>query len=472
LTTVPTERDTRTFSRAVAAGLRKPLPILFRPRSAAAVLLLLIGLAMPAAAQKFDVEEFTLPNGLHVVVLPNHRVPAVTQMVWYKTGAADDPRGKSGIAHFLEHLMFKGTKTTGPGEFSKLVSQAGGRDNAFTGPDYTAYHQTVASDRLELLMRLEADRMTGLVLDDRVVLPERDVVLEERRMRTDNDPGALLREQMMASLFLNGSYRVPTIGWESEIRRLGTDDALAFYRDRYAPNNAILVVTGDVEPAAVRRLAEQHFGPIPARPVSERVRLDEPPHRAAARLEMKHARVAQPSWRRFYLAPSYRAGDTRHAYALQVLADILGGGNGSRLYDQLVLKDAIALGAGADYSPCALGLTTFSVHATPKPGVSVADLEAAVEAQLRKIVTEGVTPAEVERAQQRMQAAAVYARDSLSGPANIVGAALAIGQSVEDVAAWPDRIGAVTPGEIQEAARAVLIERNSVTGTLLPEHTS
>ena len=435
------------------------------------VLLLAIG-ARPAAAQKFDVESFTLGNGMQVVVLPNHRVPAVTQAVWYRIGAADDPRGKSGLAHFLEHLMFKGTKTTAPGEFSKLVAQAGGRDNAFTAEDYTGYHQTVASDRLELLMRLEADRMTGLVLDDPVVLPERDVVLEERRMRVDNEPAALLHEQLMASLFLNGSYRIPTIGWETEIHRLGTDDALAFYGRWYAPNNAILVVTGDVETGEVRRLAEKYFGPIPLRPLPARVRLDEPPHRAAARLEMRNARVAQPSWRRLYLAPSYHAGETQHAYALQVLAEILGGGAGSRLYQALVLGDAIALGAGAGYAPNALGLATFSVNAVPKPGIGVADLEAAVEAQLRKIVAEGVDPDEVRRAQQRLQAAAIYAHDSLAGPANIVGAALATGQTLDDVAAWPDRIAAVTPAQIQEAARAVFVERNSVTGVLLPERTS
>jgi zinc protease len=457
-----------------------PPRVLVRLHSAASYrsllgLFLLLALAIgarPAAAQKFDVESFTLANGMQIVVLPNHRVPAVTQTVWYRTGAADDPRGKSGIAHFLEHLMFKGTKTTAPGEFSKLIAQAGGQDNAFTGADYTGFHQTVASDRLELLMRLEADRMTGLVLDDSVVVPERDVVLEERRMRVDNDPGALLREQLIATLFLNGSYRVPTIGWESEIRRLGTEDALAFYRRWYAPNNAILVVTGDVETAEVRRLAQRYFGPIPARPVPERVRLDEPPHRAAARLEMKSARVAQPSWRRIYLAPSYHAGDIRHAYALQVLAEILGGGAGSRLYQNLVLKDGIALNASADYAPTALGMTTFSLYATPKPGTGIAALEAAVEAQLRDVAERGVEPEEVRRATQRMQAAAIYARDSLAGPANIVAAALATGQTLDDVASWPDRIAAVTPAQIQEAARAVFVEPNAVTGILLPERTS
>lgn len=437
-----------------------------------ALLLTFVAAAFPAHSQRFEAESFTLANGMQVVVLPNRRVPAVTQMVWYKVGAADDPRGKSGLAHFLEHLMFKGTKTSSPGDFSKLIAQTGGRDNAFTSSDYTGYHQTVARDRLELIMRLEADRMTGLVLDDGVVVPERGVVLEERRMRVDNDPAALLREQLTASLYLNDTYRIPTIGWESEIRRLGTADALAFYTDWYAPNNAVLIVAGDVDAAEVRPLAEKYFGPIPARAVPERVRLAEPPRHAAVRLEMKSARAAQPSWRRLYLAPSYRAGATEHAYPLQVLADILGGGAGSRLYKKLVLTDGLALSASVSYSPTALGPTTFAVYATPKSGVAIADLEKAIDAELQRIVEHGVDAGEVKRAQQRMQAAAIYARDSLSGPANIVGAALAIGQTLADVAGWPDRIGTVTPAEVQAAARAVLIDRNSATGILLPERTS
>ena len=439
---------------------------------AAGLLLGLAALATPAAAQRFGAESFTLANGLQVVVVPNHRVPAVTQMLWYKVGAADDPRGKSGIAHFLEHLMFKGTQANPPGAFSALIAQNGGRDNAFTTEDYTVFHETVARDRLDMVMRLEADRMTGLVLDDTAVLPERQVILEERRTRIDNQPTALLGEQLLAGLFLNASYRMPTIGWETEMRGLGTADALAFYRDWYMPNNAILIVAGDVETAAVRDLAERHFGPLPARPLPPRLRLDEPPHQAAVRLEMKSARVAQPSWRRAYLAPSYRAGATEHAYPLQVLAEILGGGEGSRLYRVLVLDKGVALSVDADYGPTSIGLGSFAIHASPKPGVSVGDLEAAIDAELHRLLDQGVDADEVRRAEQRMQAAAIYSEDSLSGPANIIGAALAVGQSLDDVAAWPERIGAVTPAEVMAAARAVLVERNSATGILLPEHTS
>jgi len=431
-----------------------------------------IVLAAAAEAQRFNTESFTIPNGLQVVVLPNHRVPAVTQMVWYKTGAADDPRGKSGIAHFLEHLMFKGTRANPGAAFSALIAQNGGRDNAFTTEDYTVFHETVAKDRLDLAMRLEADRMTGLVLDDSAVLPERDVILEERRMRIDNDPSALLREQAIASLYLNASYHNPTIGWEHEMRGLGTADALAFYRDWYAPNNAILIVAGDVESAEVKTLAERHFGPIAARSVPPRLRLEEPPHYAPIRLEMKSPRAAQPSWRRFYLAPSYRAGATQHVYALQILAEILAGSADSLLHKTLVLDKKLALSVGTGYSPSALGLAEFGVYATPKPGVAIADIEAAVDAELHRVLEHGVEAAEVAQAARRMQASAIYSQDSLSGPANIVGTALAIGRSLDEVAAWPDRIGAVTPAEVAAAARAVLVERNSATGILLPERTS
>jgi zinc protease len=432
----------------------------------------LAAIAAPALAQRFGAESFSLANGLEVVVLPNHRAPAVTQMVWYKTGAADDPRGKSGIAHFLEHLMFKGTKANPPGAFSALIAQTGGRDNAFTAEDFTVFHETVAKDRLEMVMRLEADRMTGLQISDAVLLPEREVILEERRSRIDNDPAALFREQLMANLFLNDSYRIPTIGWEHEMRGLGTADALAAYRKWYAPNNAVLIVAGDIETARVRELAEEIYGSLEARPIPARLRLEEPPHRAAIRLEMKNPRVAQPSWRRLYISPSYRAGATEHAYALQVLAEILGGGAESRLYKSLVLEKGIALSASADYAPSALGLSTFSLFASPKPGIAMADLEAAIEKELHRLAEHGVEPDEVKRAEARMQAAAIYAGDSAAGPANIIGTALAIGQRLDDVAAWPDRIGAITPAEIEAAGKAVLVERNSATGILLPEHTS
>lgn len=435
-------------------------------------LALLLAAALPAAAQRFGAESFTLSNGMQVVVIPNHRVPAVTHMVWYRCGAADEERGKSGIAHFLEHLMFKGTKEVPAGMFSRIVAQNGGRDNAFTTQDYTAYYQTVAVDRLELVMKLEADRMQNLQLTDAVVLPERNVILEERHMRIDNEPAAQLEEQVRATLFQHHPYRIPTIGWEQEMRQLTTEDAIKWYRTWYAPNNAILVVSGDIEAAQLKPLAEKYYGKIPERPVPKRVRVTEPQKVAAMRVELKSPRVAQPSWSRQWIAPSYVDGETRYAYALQVLADILGGGATSRLYRDLVLDQQIALSAGAFYNPGALNMGTFGVYASPKPGVDVKQLEAAMEAELKKLLQEGVGDDEAKRSITRMQVEAVYARDSLSGPANIFGAALATGRTVEDVENWPAKIGEVTTEQINEAARAVLKPVGSVTGVLLPEPTS
>ncbi len=428
--------------------------------------------AAPASAERFAAEAFVLDNGLQVVVAPNHRVPAVTQMIWYKVGAADDPLGKSGLAHFLEHLMFKGTKTTPPGAFTALIGREGGRSNAFTSEDYTAYHETVARDRLELVMRLEADRMTGLVLDDPVVLPERDVVLEERRLRVDGEPAALLAEQLRATLYLHHPYRNPNIGWETEIRNLGTADALAFYRDWYAPNNAILIIAGDTTTEEVRPLAARYFAPIPSRPVAARVRVGEPRRHAATRLTMTSARAAQPRWSRSYLAASYGTGEPGEAYALQVLAEILGGGAGSRLHKTLVLDRGLALSAGSSYSAGAIDLSAFRISATPKPGVTVADLEAAVEGELERLTREGVDPDEVRRAAERMQAASIYAQDSLIGPAEIIGAGLAIGHSLDAIEDWPTRIGAVTPASVDAVARAVFFPSNAATGVLLPERGS
>jgi zinc protease len=440
-------------------------------------LLAVLILAAPLAARaqderQFNAKTFTLTNGLEVVVIENHRAPIVTQMVWYKVGSADEPRGKTGIAHFLEHLMFKGTKETPPGVFSRIIAQNGGRENAFTTADYTAFFQNVAADRLELVMKLESERMTGLVLNDAVVLPERDVIIEERHTRIDNNPAALLNEQLNTALYLHHPYRNPVIGWEHEMRGLTTDDALTFYHTWYAPNNAVLVVAGDVTVDQVRALAEKYYGPLQAHAVPVRHRVTEPPKVAAARLVMKSARVGEPSWSRNYLAPSYTAGEKQYAYALQVLAEVLGGGSTARLYRTLVLDKGVALDAGAFYNPGALDLTTFGFYATPKKDVPLSDLEDAFTAVIKSVLADGVSAEEVERAKKRMRAQAVYARDSLDGPARIVGAALANGRNLDDVETWPQHIGAVTVDEVNAAARLVIREDTAVTGVLLPEPTS
>ena len=438
-------------------------------RTALAAASLVAGMAGPAAqAAVFNPETFTLDNGMQVVVVPNHRMPVVTHMVWYKVGAADESDGESGVAHFLEHLMFKGTETYPDGVFSQIVARNGGRENAFTGSDYTAYHQTVAKDRLELVMRMEADRMTNLILNSEQVEPERQVILEERRMRTESDPGALLGEYVDASLFLNYPYRRPIIGWEHEIRSLSLERILSFYRRWYAPNNAILVVSGDITAAELRPLAEKYYGVLPRGPEIERMRPQEPTQRAARRVVFKDPRVRQPSWSRIYLAPSYFFGDTGKVHALEVLSDVLGSGATSRFYRHFVVESQKAVSAGVYYSGRVVGPARFGLYVSPQPGVSLAETEEAVDALVAEILKTGVDSAEVERAKDRIIASAVYARDSLGGGARVLGAALAIGLKVEDVEEWPERIRAVTTEEVNAALRAVLDPDQSVTAELLP----
>ncbi len=448
-------------------------PVVSRSRRLVAVVFGLAVWVLPAAAGAgvFNPASFTLSNGLEVVVIPNHRAPIAIQMVWYRVGAADEPAGKSGIAHFLEHLMFKGTKDVPPGEFSKIVARNGGQDNAFTSQDYTAYFQRVAKDRLELVMRLEADRMTNLVLSDAEVLPERDVVLEERRSRTDNSPGAQLYEHSRAALYMNHPYRVPVIGWKSEIKKLATADAIAFYRRHYAPNNAILIIAGDVTADEIRPLAEKYYGPIPRRTLAPRERVVEPDHRAARRVVLKSPLVRQPSWSRTYIAPSYTTAAGGEAYALQVLAEILGGGTTSRFYRSLVVEQAVAASASSWYSADGLDSGEFGVSGSPRPGTEIDAVETAIVAQIARLLSDGVTADEVARAKRSLKAGAIYVRDSLRAGPNIFGRALTSGRTIEDVEAWPDRIGAVTAEQVNAAAKAVFREDRSVTSVLLPDST-
>ena len=429
---------------------------------------ILLGNVPDSGAVVFNPKTFMLSNGMQVVVVTNRRAPIVAHMVWYKIGAADEPRGKSGVAHLFEHLMFKGTKTYPPGEFSKIVARNGGTENAFTSQDYTAYFQKVARDKLELVMRLESDRMTNLILTDKEVLPEKDVVLEERRSRTDNNPSAQLYEASQAALFLNHPYKIPVIGWKHEIAALTTKDALDFYRRYYVPNNAILIVAGDITVEELRPLAEKYYGTIPRGADIVRKRVSEPPQLAARRVEMDSPRVGQPSWSRYYIAPSYRTAKGNEAYALQIFADIVGGGTTSRLYRNLVVEQGIAASAGAWYNPSQFDSSTFGLSVSPRPGTSLAAAEKALLADIAAILKKGLTADEIARSKQKLVASAVYARDSLSAAPNIIGGALATGRTIEDMESWPDRINAVTLEEVNKAARATLIERHSVTNILRP----
>lgn len=443
-------------------------------RRCAAFLFLLIAMissvTLPSArATVFSPETFMLENGMQVVVVQNHRVPVVTHMVWYRVGAADEGPGETGVAHFLEHLMFKGTPNHPDSEFSTIVARNGGQENAFTSHDYTSYYQTVARDRLDLVMAMEADRMTNLVLSDENISTERMVVLEERRSRTDNNPSVLLSEQVNAALFLNHPYRRPVIGWEHEIRNLNRKAILGFYQRWYAPNNAILVVAGDITADELRPLAEKYYGTIPRADTPERARPSEPPQRAARQVTYRDERVRQPSWSRYYLAPSYVTGDTRLTYPLEILSDILGGGSTSRLYRELVIEQKLAVSAGTYYSPDNLGPGRFVVYASPVPGVDMETIETVIEKTINELLANGVAAEEVARSINTMQASAIYARDSLSGGARTLGAALASGQTIDDVEAWPDRISAVTAVDVNASARHIFINAQSVTALLLPK---
>ncbi len=416
------------------------------------------------------VTSFTLANGLDVVVIPDHRTPVVTHMMWYKVGSADEPPGKSGIAHFLEHLMFKGTAKNPLGHFRRTVASFGGQENAFTTTDYTAFFQRTSREHLGTLMDFEADRMTGLILSENEVRPELQVVLEEYNQRVANDPGARLGEQILAALYLNHPYGRPVIGWRHEIETLNREDALAFYKRFYTPNNAILVIAGDVEADEVRTLAEQTYGKVARRAeIAPRMRPQEPPPVAVRHLTLADPRVGQPSLNRSYLVPSYTTAKAGESEALDVLVQILGGGSTSRLNRTLVVDKGVATSAGCWYQGTALDATRLGVYASPRPGVTLPQLEDALDEVLNEFVEKGVTAEEVARAKTRMIADVVYDQDSQATLARWYGAALATGQTVDWVRTWPDRIRTVTPEAVHEAARHYLDKRRSATGYLVKD---
>jgi zinc protease len=414
-------------------------------------------------------DSFTLANGLQVVVLPSRRAPIVTQVVIYKVGSADELYGRTGIAHFLEHMMFKGTANMPAGEFSRIVSRNGGRENAFTDFDVTGYHQTIAADRLELVMGMEADRMANLRIVEKELVPERQVVLEERRMRIDNVPSSLLDEAVREQLFgRHKPYGMPVVGYVDDVKKLGPGDLTAFYRRWYAPNNAVLIVAGDTGTDAVRKLAEKHYGPLPRRPVEARRRPSEGAKDLPQKVIRADARVVEARWSRDYLAPSYRMGETKHAHALTVLARLFGGTETSRLWRALVVDSGVALSASANYGAVSLGLTSFGFDAHPARGRGIAEVESAIADQVKKLLDDGVTAEEVERAQNRLLAQAIYAQDSLASGPRIYGSMLSTGGTVADVDEWPKRIAAVTRDDVLAAARHVLRDDGTVTSLLTP----
>lgn len=415
------------------------------------------------------IDSFTLKNGLEVIVIPNHRVPAVNHTLWFKIGAADDPRGKSGLAHYHEHAMFLGTAKHKAGEYSNIIARNGGEQNAFTGYDATAYFINISKENLPLAMEMEADRMNGLTASEADMEKEKQVIIEERRMRIDNNPDALLAEQINASLFRNHPYHWPVIGWQHEMNGLTRQDVMEFHKKWYHPNNAILIVSGDVTTEEVKRLAEKYYGNIPRVEVPARVWTDEPPHRVSQHMVMHHAQVSQPELSRTYSTSSLGYGKKEEALPLFVLAQVLGGGKTSRLYRSLVTEQKLASGVDVDYNGFSRGPSEFSIDVVPDQGVDNAKLEEAVDKELAEFLKTGLTSDELARAKTLLKAETVFARDGLSGVGNIMGWIRMIGLPADYFNKWPELIDQISADQVLAAAKDTLKDEQSVTALLLPE---
>lgn len=433
-----------------------------------------VGISMHANAFSGDavpkVSRYQLDNGVRLVVIPDRRAPVVTHMIWYEVGSADDPVGKSGIAHFLEHLLFKGTANVPQGEFSGAVAAIGGQENAFTSYDYTAYYQKVSPGALSLMMRYEADRMRNVVLSDDVIYPERKVILEERSSRVDSSPSSILSEFVQAALFVHHPYGVPIIGWAHEIEKLERDDILAFYEQWYQPWNAIVVVAGDVDPDNVYQLAKESYGTVEAtQPQVERKRNSDPVRVVSKSLTYHDARVTNPVWQRTFVAPSYRTDEGLESEALDILASILGQSVTSRIYKNLVIGNEMATSAGAYYQGTAIDEGYFGLYATPRGDTTVTELEAAMEAQIDSLLSQGITVEELDRARRTLIQSVVFSQDSQVTMARIFGSVLATGGTVDDVSEWTNRLEQVTVNDINAVARKYLVRDKAVTSYLLPE---
>jgi zinc protease len=421
--------------------------------------------ALPALANPF---ETILDNGMKVVVREDHRAPSVVHMVWYRCGSIDEPEGVTGVAHVLEHMMFKGTPTVGPGQFNARVAARGGRDNAFTSHDYTAYFQQIPPAHLDEMMALEADRMQNLALTEQEFTQEIEVIKEERRLRTDDNPRALVYEQLMATLYQAHPYHHPVIGWMTDLNAMDAEDARAWYRRWYAPNNAVLVIAGDVEHEAVFELARRHYGAIAPASLPRR-RISNEPAQRGPRATVVRAPAELPYVALAWPVPAIRnpAAD-REGYALSVLAAILDGYDGARLTRHLVREQQIAVSAGAGYDGINRGPALFVLEGSPSPGQSVAALEAALRAELQKIRDEGVSAAELARVKTQALATRIYARDSLMGQAMNIGQLESTGLDWRDDDIIIEGIRAVSAEDVQAVARRYFSDDTLTTARLDP----
>jgi len=410
----------------------------------------------PAFAKIFDPTVFTLKNGLTVIVVENHRAPIVHHMVWYKVGAADEDKGKSGLAHLLEHLMFKGTDKIADGEYSKIIAAHGGQDNAMTGHDFTGYYQRIAVKHLPMVMEMEADRMQNLRITEKQFQSEREVVREERLQRVENEPGAMLSERLNMGLWMNHPYAHPIGGFDEEIRGLTRQDALDFYKKWYAPNNAVLYVAGDVTPERVKSLAEKYYGKIPPAQTPKRTRGEVDAPAANLTVALTAPTVRQAMWYRTNIVPSCATSDRKTTAAYSVLSEILGGGTSSRLYKDLVLDKKSVLGIDASYNGTRLGPGTFSISASPKPGQETTPIQNAIKDNIAEIAKQGVTESELKQVRDRMLAAEIFARDDLFGAPQALAHAVTVGCSIDDVEKSSDDVQALTSNDIQNAAKTLM----------------
>lgn len=438
-------------------------------RAACGLAIAAVCVARGGQAAQGDVHTRTLANGMQVVVMEDHRAPTAASMVWYRAGSMDESSGTTGVAHVLEHMMFKGTPTNPGDTFNRVVAAAGGRDNAFTNRDYTAYFQQIAVAKLPTVVALEADRMANLKLTADDFAKEIRVVMEERRMRTDDQPRALLYEQTMATAYTAVGYRWPTIGWMADLEHMTVDDARAWYQAWYAPNNAAWVVVGDVDPAAAFALAEQHFGPIPARDLPPRKPQLEPPQRGIKRLTVK-APAELPYLLMAWHVPALRDVDNDwEPYALTMLAGVLDGNDAARLDTRLVKADRLAINAGASYDDTHRGPAQFFLEGTPAPGRTPAELEAALRRELARIADEPIDPSELERVKAQVIASQVFQRDSMFFQAMQIGKLRTVGLPFDSADAQARKLRAVTAEQVQQVARRFFVDDALTVAVLDPQ---
>jgi len=422
-----------------------------------------------AGAMPTQVAESELPNGMRVMVKSDHRAPVVVVMVWYRVGSIDELSGTTGVAHVLEHMLFKGTKAVPAGEFSRIIAEAGGRDNAFTSRDYTGYFQTLHKSQLGLALRLEADRMVNASLSPDEFAKEIRVVMEERRWRTDDRPRALVYEQLNAAAFRAHPYRNPVIGWMSDLEAMRVEDARAFYERWYAPNNATLVVVGDVTPDEVYKLAREHFGPLPRKTLPPRRITEEPAQLGPQDLTVR-APAELPYVLMAYKAPVLRDPDNDwEPYALEVLANVLDGNEAARLNRTLVRTERIASSAGASYDGIARGPGMFYLSGTPTPGKTAQEVRDALRREVDKLIAQGVMEDELQRVKSQAVAGHVYERDSMYYQAQQIGALAMAGHSPRIIDLFVEKLKAVTAEQVVAVARKYLVDETLTVAYLDPQ---